>query len=100
MAGRKAANKEGSLYRVKSGAKAGRWVAAVTQADGKRKVFYADTREQAHERLTVMLRAQYRGVVPRGDRLSLEEFLKEWLESVKTKVRPSTFSRYAQFIKY
>jgi integrase len=100
MAGRKAANKEGSLYRVKSGRKAGRWVAAVTQADGKRRVFYADTREQAHERLTAMLQAQYRGVVPRGDRLSLGEFLTDWLANVKAKVRPSTFSRYSQFIKY
>jgi len=99
MAGRKA-NREGSLYRVKSGPKAGRWVAAVTQADGKRKVFYRETREEAHKQLTGMLAAQYRGAPPRADQLTLDTFLKEWLEGVKTKVRPSTFSRYAQFIKY
>src|SRR5438270_7364104 len=100
MSARKAANKEGSLYRVKSGPKAGTWVAAVMQANGKRKVFYRKTREEAHKQLTGMLAAQYRGIRPRADQLTLDAFLKEWLEGVKTKVRPSTFSRYSQFIKY
>jgi hypothetical protein len=51
MAGRRA-NNEGSITRRADG----RWVARITLAGGRRKCFYAKTRQEASKLLTAALR--------------------------------------------
>jgi integrase len=83
MAGKRG-NKEGSIYQRKSD---GRWAAALTLPDGRRKVLYRVTRAEAAE---VLVRWQHNaslGMLPsgEGERLSVASYLELWLASLRTR---------------
>ena len=95
----KRANSEGSVYQVKAGPRAGRWVAAVTLAGGRRRVAYGETRAEVGRKLTAMLRQHDLGTLSKGARSRVGPFLREWLAGIEGKVRPSTYTRYRQIIE-
>ena len=87
---RRRGNNEGSLYQRPDG----RWCAAVSLANGRRRTYYAKTREQAAHKLaqaTVDLR---NGLPLVGERLTLGKFLKDWSEAVRPSLRPESYRRY------
>ena len=95
----KRANSEGSVYQVKGGPKAGRWVGAVTLAGGRRRVAYGSTRTEAARKLTAMMREHDLGTLAKGARTRVGPFLREWLAGIEGKVRPSTHTRYRQIVE-
>lgn len=97
MAGRRS-NREGSVYRRASD---GKWCASVTLPDGRRKVLYGRTREEASRKLTAALHAVQQGAPPRSDeRLTVGAFLTKWLEeSARPAVRPKTYAGYKLYVE-
>ena len=91
----KRGNAEGSIYRRKDG----RWVAAYTSKDGKRKALYGKTRQEVGRKLTLALKAREDGLPAPSDRILLGKFLDEWLKICKPTVRYSTWRRYEQLMR-
>ncbi len=94
MAKNRGAN-EGSIYKRKDG----RWVAVVNLGwrNGKRyrKNVYAHTRAGVQDRLNEALRNHQLGIPFAPERLTVEQFLKGWLEDhVKPGTRPRTYESY------
>lgn len=83
MAGKRG-NREGSLYQRKSD---GRWAAALTLPDGRRKVLYRATRQEAAEALLQWQHNASIGLLPseEGERLSVASYLELWLASLRTR---------------
>ena len=91
---------EGSIYRRSDG----RWVGVVDLGwlDGKRnrRSMYAKTRKEVQEKLNIALTAHRKGLSFQSDRLTVREFLSDWLsESVKPAVRPRTYQSYAELVR-
>src|SRR2546427_588570 len=61
------ANHEGTIYKRQDGC----WVASVTLPGGKRKSFYAQTRQEVAQKLTVGLKARLDGVPLPSDQLKV-----------------------------
>ena len=100
FAGKKRGQNEGSIFQRKDG----RWVGVLTlgwvNGTRKRRSFYGKTRKEAHEKLTAALRDQQRGLPIVGERQTLQEFLRGWLEdSVRPNVRPRTLESYAEICR-
>lgn len=86
----------GSVYQIKSGRQAGKWAAAVTLPNGKRRVRLADTAAEA-ERLKRALLAELEAApaAANGPLPTVAEHLATWLlYTVRPSVRPSTFEAY------
>jgi integrase len=94
----KRGNREGSIvYRPQDR----RWEARVTLPDGRRKSFYARTRQEAARRLAEALRDRDRGVpVGLDARQTVSQYLERWLaDVVRPGVRPSTYASYAGHVR-
>lgn len=94
MAGKRA-NSEGSITKRPDGL----WEARITLDGGKRKSFYARTRQEASRKLAEALRAREKGLPVTGDRQSVGEYLTNWLEVTKPTIRPRTWKRYEQYVR-
>lgn len=93
----KRGNREGAIYQRKSD---GRWCAAVTLENGKRKVIYGKTREEVAGRLVTALNDVRQGLTLPGERLTVAKFLVRWLEdSARPKLKPSTYVSYETLIR-
>jgi len=66
---------EGSIYQRRDG----RWTAAITLEDHKRKTFYGKTRREVQEKLKIVLREQQQGMLVTGPQQSLKTYLEKWL---------------------
>jgi integrase len=88
-------NHEGSIYRRADG----RWEASVSIGNGKRRRYYARTRQDAARKLHEALKALSDGLPVTSERQTVEKFLESWLETVKTSVRLRTFLRYEQYVR-
>jgi len=90
----KRANYEGSVYRRQDG----RWCASISIPDGRdgrlRKSFYGRTRAEVSERMTAALRELHRGVSPKNERITVAQFLAQWVKDSESRVRPKTARRY------
>lgn len=91
---------EGNVYRRADG----RWEARLQlgYADGRRvrRSFYSKTRAEVIQRLSQAQRQLHDGYAPRDERLTVERYLTEWLaESVKPRVRPSTYRSYEMLVR-
>lgn len=78
------------------------WVAAMTvntTVGRRRRWVTARTRRDAHEKLTVAIREAQHGLSPADTRLTVAQFLKEWLATTKPSIRPRTWIRYEQYIR-
>ncbi len=82
---------EGSVYWRSQD---GRWVGAV-QLDGRRRTVYGRTRAEAAAKLRAVLQqAQLAGHVPDAGRLTLADYLWQWLAQAEERLRPTTQADY------
>lgn len=73
----------------------GRWVGAVSVANGERKWFYGATRREVQEKVTRALQAKQDGMLVVGPGQTVEKYLRYWLEDiVRHSVRPRTSEAY------
>jgi integrase len=94
--GRKRGNNEGTIVQRGDG----RWVAAATRPDGKRKWLYGKSRREVQEKLTAALRDVQQGLPLPSGRQTLGQFLDTWLaDVVKPSVRPGTYTSYEQKVR-
>lgn len=91
----KRANGEGSIYKRADG----RWAAALTLGNGKRKVFYGKTRQEVASKLAGALKSRQDGLPVPSERQTVGQFLTSWLESVRPSLRPRTHLRYEQLVR-
>ncbi|MSQ24144.1 MAG: site-specific integrase [Chloroflexi bacterium] len=79
----------------------GRWVAAVTLPNGKRKYLYAPTRAEVAVRLTAAQAATQAGDPPiQDERLTLKDWLDHWLENtIRPNKRASTYRYYEHTVR-
>jgi len=90
MVAKRRGHGEGSIYRRKDG----RYTAAITLENRKRKYFYGDTRREVQEKLKVALREQQQGTLATGPQQSLKSYLEEWLEQVyRPTIKPLTYQQ-------
>ena len=69
-------SKEGTITKRADG----RWEARITLESGKRKCFYARSRQEVARLLAEALRDQSKGLPIVGDKQTLAQYLKSWLE--------------------
>ena len=79
-------NAEGSIYQRASD---GRWVAAITLMNGRRRVLYGKTRADVSRKLNAALQAREQGIPIPPQRLTVGKLLDEWIER-DVKQRPVT----------
>lgn len=94
----KRGNGEGSVYQRKEDNK---WVGSITMSNGKRKVFYGDTKKEVREKVNKAIYEQKQGTpVVASSRQTVAQFLDQWLENTqKPSVRPRTYERYEEVIR-
>jgi integrase len=83
-------NSEGTIIKRSDN----RWEARIMLPDGKRKSFYAKTRQEAARRLAEALRDRDKGLAIVGEKQTLEQYLANWLNMIQPTVAPQTFKRY------
>ncbi len=87
---------EGSIYQRKDG----RWAAAITLDNHKRKTFYGDTRREVQEKLKTALHEQQQGMLAAGPQQTLGAYLEKWLEQVvKLTLEPNTYQQYRSIVR-
>lgn len=91
---------EGSIYQRTDG----RWCASIAighDSNGKllRRYIYRQTKREVTEELTRLQNQKLDGRVSLGTKLTLGEYLDQWLESVKRSVRPSTIYSYQNVLR-
>lgn len=100
----KRGNSEGSIYQMKDG----RWRGAVTtgwklNAAGKkipkRLVITKPTRHEVSDEMKKALRDQQRGFNIAPGKLTVGQFLQDWLLAIKSDVTPSTFVSYENTVR-
>jgi integrase len=77
----------------------GRWVAQATVDAGERRRFYGKTRAEANAKLQAALGAVRAGLPVPTDRLTVAEYLDDWLTGASRALRPSTASTYERHIR-
>lgn len=86
---------EGSISRRKDG----RYQAAITLENHKRKYFYGKTRKEVQDKLNAALHEQKQGMLATGPQQLLKTYLENWLEQVcKPTKRPNTHEQYNSII--
>jgi integrase len=90
----KRANNEGSIYQRSNGT----WRAQVT-IDGKRLGRTTKTQKEGREWIREMLNQIDEGLTYSNSKLTLAQYIQEWLVSVENTLRPSTFKQYTQYAK-
>jgi integrase len=88
-------NGEGSVTHLADG----RWQARITLENGTRKAYYGKTRAEAAAKLHTALRDQDRGLPIVGEKQTLQEYLTQWLEVAKQRLRPRSYTRYEEAIR-
>ena len=87
---------EGSIYRRKDG----RYVAAITLENRKRKTFYGKTRKEVQDKLNTALHEHKQGMLATGPQQLLKVYLEQWLEQVyKPSVKPNSYKHYSAVIR-
>ena len=81
---------EGSIYQRKDR----RWVAALSLEQGRRKFFYGKARQDVARRLSEALRNLQLGLTPYPAQQTVAQYLRDWLDSIRTSVRPKTYESY------
>lgn len=95
---RRRGNGEGAIYKRKDN---GLWCASLTLTTGKRKYLYGHTREDVATKLTRAMRDVQDGLPLPSGRLSVEAFLRRWLEeAARPTLKPSTFESYRGIVEH
>ena len=86
---------EGSIYQRNDG----RWTAAITLENHKRKTFYGKTRKEVADKLNTALQEQKQGLLISGPSQTVANYLHYWLEKVhKTTIKVSTYALYRRHL--
>jgi len=86
---------EGSIYHRKDG----RWAAALTLENGKRKFMYRHTQEEAVRALQLANQAKMQGNLTSTRNETVERFLLDWLQyRVQPRVRERTYLNYQETV--
>jgi integrase len=91
---KKRGQNEGSIYQRKDG----RWAGAVSLGGGKRKTVYGRTAEEARQKITDVKRQVSDGTFVLSDHLTIEQLSRQYIESLSTTVRRSTYRRYERLL--
>jgi integrase len=91
----KRGNHEGNISRHPDG----RWMTRITLANGKRKAFYADTRQEAARLLAAALRDRDVGVPIVGEKQTVDSYLTQWLSDIKPTIRVRSWIRYEEAVR-
>lgn len=75
----------------------GRWRTSIQLPDGTRQYLHARSSAALQDKLRDARQAVDEGTLS-GDKRTVADFLGDWLESSKTRIRPSTHARYAQLV--
>jgi integrase len=87
---------EGSIYQRKDG----RWTAAITLENRKRKTFYGKSRKEVQEQLKRALHEQQQGTLATGPHQTVKAFLLNWMEDVhKQNIRLGSQRTYMSLLK-
>ena len=87
---------EGSITRRKDG----RYQAAITLENHKRRYFYGETRKEVQDKLNLALYEKKQGRLATGAQQTLKVHLERWLEQVvKLTMRPNTYKMYRSTIR-
>ncbi len=79
----------------------GRYAAAITLENRKRKTFYGKTRREVQEKLNAALHEQKRGTLATGPQQLLKTYLENWLEQAyKPTVKLNTYVQYRSVIRH
>ncbi len=99
MGTKKRGQNEPSIYRRSDG----RWCASLTVGyrSGKqiRKAVYGSSREEVASRLASLQRAKVEGIPASNDRITTEQFLRQWLVTVEPNVAYKTYVSYEQIVR-
>jgi integrase len=87
-------NGEGSIVRRSDG----RWMGRLAD-NGKRVAVYGKSREEARRKLRTLQRKQDAGEPLSTSRTPLAQYFAQWLESIKSRVRPKTLEDYAILVR-
>jgi integrase len=82
-------NQEGSLTHRKDG----RWMARVSH-EGQRITVYGQTKEEARQKLRGLQRKQDQGFPLVTSQMLLKDYLPQWLQNIRRRVRPKTLVDY------
>jgi integrase len=85
---------EGSLYKREDGS----WVAQLYLPSGKKKVKYGKTQREVREWLQKQQEAVSKGVLIESKEITLEAFLKQYMDSAENTLRPKTLESYHYLI--
>jgi integrase len=85
---------EGSIYQRPDGL----WVAAISLG-GKRRVVYGKTRKEAATKLAGLQQTVSAGRLVEATRLTLSDYLADWLETSRPNLRPSTHASYTDLAR-
>jgi len=91
---KKRGNNEGSIHRRTNGT----WRAQVTLND-RRLSFTADTRRECQEWIRKTLAQIDEGMTFASTRITLQEYLTEWLISKQSSIKPRTWTHYKQLVR-
>ena len=86
---------EGSITRRKDG----RWMAALTLENHKRKYFYGKTRKEVQDKLNAALHEQKQDTLATGAQQTVKAYLERWLEQVvRLTRRANTYKSYRSVV--
>lgn len=88
-------NGEGSIGQRADGT----WQARLTLETGERKYVYAKTRAEVAAKLAALVADRNRGLpINTDERLTVERFMRDWLETVKPQLKATTHRRYTDLV--
>jgi integrase len=94
MKGRRG-NNEGSIIKRQDG----RWEARISLEGGRRKSFYGKTRQEVARKLTEAMRDHDNGLPIVGDKQTVGQYMRSWLQTVSPTIGPTSHMRYEQYTR-
>jgi hypothetical protein len=91
---RKRGQNEGTIYKRKNGS----WYAQVT-LQGKRLTHYGKTKKECRDWIKTTLEQVDSGLTLATAKITLADYLQEWLVAVKPNLRWKSWSRYEQCVR-
>jgi integrase len=89
---------EGAIYRRKTGAKKGLWVAEY-KVGNKKKYLYGKTKKAVTDKLRAMLSSEEADLAPEADNMSVDDYLDRWLPTVRGTVKERTWTRHEEVVR-
>jgi integrase len=98
--GKRRTHGEGTIYFHKG---SGLWCAEATYWDGTRlrkKPVYGKTKKEVSEKLQKVREQLRQGITPPPEKVTVADYLAQWLAANQTRLRPTTVRRYQQIVRH